>query len=94
MDQKMLQICANIKDKDVLLMTVALDLDPANYDTASEKAAVNKAIAALTSCAGESRIKKDASGNPVKLFWNAKSDTLDDTFDEIADELSNLRFTG
>ena len=93
MDDKMLALCQNIKDENIVLMTVSLDLDPANYDTNAEKAQVNKALEALQTCAGESGKAKDADGNPKKLFWNAKSDTLDDTFEEIADELSNLRFT-
>jgi hypothetical protein len=94
MDEKMLAICTNIKDKKIMLMTVALDLDPNNVSGTTAKAQVNKAIQTLTDCAGYSRVKKDGSGNPAKLFWNAKSDTLDATFKEIADELSNLRFTG
>jgi Flp pilus assembly protein TadG len=93
MDQKMLALCQNIKDENIILMTVALDLDPDNYTGVAAKAAVNKALEALESCAGESKARKDASGNPEKLFWNAKSDTLGDTFEQIADELSNLRFT-
>ncbi len=93
MDEKMLQICDNIKGQEIILMTVALDLDPANY-SGTAATAVQKALDALTDCAGDSKTRKDASGNPAKLFWNAKSDTLDDTFKEIADELSNLRFTG
>ena len=94
MDEKMLDICDNIKGEKVMLMTVALDLNPDYESTAAEKAQVNKAIQTLTDCAGNSRVRKDGSGNPAKLFWNATSDTLDDTFKEIADELSNLRFTG
>jgi Flp pilus assembly protein TadG len=93
MDEKMSQICTNIKGKKIILMTVALDLDPTKLSGASKTAAQN-AITALTNCAGSSRVRKDANGVPVKLFWNAKSTTLDATFKEIADELSNLRFTG
>jgi Flp pilus assembly protein TadG len=93
MDEKMLAICTNIKAKNVMLMTVALDLDPTKL-SGSAKTAAQNAITALTNCAGNSRVRKDAGGNPVKLFWNAKSTTLDATFKEIADELSNLRFTG
>jgi Flp pilus assembly protein TadG len=94
MDDKMSAICTNIKAKNIMLMTVALDLNPNNVSTTSAKAAVNKAIQTLTNCAGYSRVKKTAGGQPAKLFWNATSDTLDTTFQEIADELSNLRFTG
>jgi hypothetical protein len=93
MDEKMLKICDNIKGSNVILMTVALDLDPANFSSAADKTAVNKALETLTSCAGESKLRKLANGSPAKLFWNAKSDTLDKTFREISDELSNLRFT-
>ena len=93
MDEKMLKICDNVKGQDIILMTVALDLDPANYSSAAQKAEVNKALATLTSCAGESKTRKKSDGTPEKLFWNAKSDTLDTTFKEISDELSNLRFT-
>ena len=93
MDDKMSDTCENIKGEEILLMTVALDLDPANYSGASAKAAVNKALTTLQNCAGESRYRKNGDGTPAKLFWNAKSDNLDQTFKEIADELSNLRFT-
>lgn len=93
MDQKMATLCQNIKNEDIILMTVALDIDPARL-SGSAATAAQKALDELKACAGNSKVKKDASGNPEKLFWNATSDTLDDTFKEIADELSNLRFTG
>lgn len=92
-------VCKNIKDKDILLMTVGLDLNP-SIGNAATQAATKAAIAGLKACAGRSRSRTDASGNPEKLFWNACSSTpnascksLDQTFKEIADELSNLRFT-
>jgi hypothetical protein len=94
LDERMLKICDNIKGQKIMLMTVALDLDPDYVTGTTAKAAVNKAIETLTKCAGDSRVRKNGDGSPKKLFWNATSDTLDDTFDEIADELSNLRFTG
>jgi Flp pilus assembly protein TadG len=94
MDEKMLAICNNIKGGNIMLMTVALDLDPDNYTGAAAKTAAQKAIDTLTNCAGDSRTRKNTDGSKKKLFWNATSDTLDDTFEEIADELSNLRFTG
>jgi Flp pilus assembly protein TadG len=94
MDERMLEICDNIKGKKIMLMTVALDLNKANYDTVAEQDAVDKAIETLTNCAGDSRTRKNSDGSKKKLFWNATSDTLDETFKEIADELSNLRFTG
>jgi Flp pilus assembly protein TadG len=94
MDEKMLKICDNIKAGKIMLMTVALDLNPDYVSGTTAKAAVNKAIQTLTDCAGNSRVRKNGDGTAKKLFWNATSDTLDDTFKEIADELSNLRFTG
>ncbi len=92
MDDKMKTICNNIKNEDIILMTVALDMDPANYALA-DRPAIQKAIDTMTACAGESKTRKTATGTPAKLFWNAKSDNLEQTFKEIADELSNLRFT-
>ncbi len=56
--------------------------------------AEKKAIAALKTCASDSRFRKDADGKPAKLFWNATGATLSKMFKEIADELSNLRIVG
>ncbi len=92
MDDKMKAICENIKDEEIILMMVALDMDPANYN-ASERPAIVKAITNMTTCAGESKTKRNPDGSKKKLFWNATSDNLEATFKEIADELSNLRFT-
>ena len=80
-------VCANAKTSKVLLLTVALDLDPKD---AAEKAQID----ALESCASDSRFRKRADGKPAKLFWNATGANLADTFKEIADELSNLRIVG
>ncbi len=92
-------VCQNIKEKDILLMTVSLDLNP-DVGTTSERAATKAAIAGLKACAGRSRNRTDANGNAEKLFWNACSSTpnascksIEQTFKEIAEELSNLRFT-
>jgi Putative Flp pilus-assembly TadE/G-like len=92
-------VCKNIKDKDILLMTVGLDLNP-SIGNATTQAATKAAIAGLKACAGRSRNRTDANGVAEKLFWNACSSTpnascksLEQTFKEIADELSNLRFT-
>jgi Flp pilus assembly protein TadG len=87
LDQQMQKVCSNAKASNVLLMTVALDLDD---DIDAEK----KAIAALTTCASDSRFRKGADGNPKKLFWNATGAELSTVFKEIADELSNLRIVG
>jgi hypothetical protein len=87
LDEHMRAICANAKNSNVLLMTVALDLDKDKADEA-------KAISELKSCASDSRFRKDTDGNAAKLFWNATGATLSTVFKEIADELSNLRIVG
>ncbi len=80
-------VCANAKAAKVLLLTVALDLDPKNSVEKSQ-------IDALESCASDSRFRKGPDGKPAKLFWNATGGVLADTFKEIANELSNLRIVG
>lgn len=90
MDEHLQAVCRNAKgskprtDKgdgndNVIVMTVALDLTDAQAD---EK----KAIEALRNCASYSRA---VAGK--KLFWNATGSTLMQVFEEIANELSNLR---
>lgn len=91
-DRRMDTICTNIKNGNMILMTVSLDIN-VNTGTAEQRASKVAAIAALKACAGSSKNKVNADGTPVKLFWNTTSSTLDETFKEIADELSNLRFT-
>lgn len=94
-------VCTNIKGENIILMTVGLDLNPnLGTLTAAQKAETKIAIAALKACAGRSKSRKDSAGNYQKLYWNACSSaayagctSLDQTFKEIADELSNLRFT-
>ncbi len=90
------ELCTNIKTTDkVLLMTVALDLD-------KTITAENQMIEALKACSGDSRTRKTSAGVKEKMFWNActrtvsdgSCTTLDDTFKQIKDELSNLRFVG
>ncbi len=90
------ELCTNIKATDrILLMTVALDL---NKTVAAE----NEMITALKACSGDSRTRKTTTGAKEKMFWNActrtvsdgSCTTLDDTFKQIKDELSNLRFVG
>jgi Flp pilus assembly protein TadG len=63
----------------IIVMTVALDLD-------AKKTAEKQQIDLLKACASPSRIDK----NKV-LFWNATGATLNVVFEEIANELSNLR---
>lgn len=87
LDEQMRKVCANAKNANLLVMTVALDLD-------ATKTADAKAIAELKSCSSDSRFRKDEDGNAKKLFWNATGATLSTVFKEIADELSNLRIVG
>ncbi|MBL8579415.1 MAG: hypothetical protein JNK47_19610 [Mesorhizobium sp.] len=87
LDEHMRAICTNAKNSNILMMTVALDLD----DT---KTADKKQIAELKTCASDSRFRKGPDGQPAKLFWNATGATLSTVFKEIADELSNLRIVG
>jgi Flp pilus assembly protein TadG len=77
-------LCANAKAKNIMVMTVAVDLDSKNTDEA-------KQIDMLKSCASDSRFRKDASGKAVKLFWNSTGASLSTDFKSIGDELSNLR---
>ncbi|MBE7183512.1 MAG: hypothetical protein INR68_03790 [Methylobacterium mesophilicum] len=77
-------LCDNAKAGNVILMTVALDLD-------SKKTEEKAQIDALSACSSPSRARKNADGTPAKLFWNATGKTLSDDFKSIADELSNLR---
>lgn len=79
-------LCDNAKSANIIVMTVALDLD--------EKETVEKEqIEALKKCSSDSRYRKDPTdpGNAAKLFWNTTGGELEKTFKEIADELSNLR---
>lgn len=87
LDERMRAICANAKNSNILMMTVALDLD-------ETKTADKKQIAEMKSCASDSRFRKGTDGQPAKLFWNATGATLSTVFKEIADELSNLRIVG
>ncbi len=87
LDEHMRAICTNAKNSNVLMMTVALDLD-------ETKTADKKQIAELRSCASDSRFRKGSDGQAAKLFWNATGATLSTVFKEIADELSNLRIVG
>ncbi|MEX0957435.1 MAG: pilus assembly protein [Rhizobiaceae bacterium] len=82
LNEQMASVCGNAKMAGMTIMTVSLDLS--SYGD-------SEAIAALKSCASDSRFRKEASGQPAKLYWNATGGSLSDTFKEIADELSNLR---
>jgi hypothetical protein len=45
----------------------------------------------LKACASNSRVRRDANGDPVKLYWNSTGSSLSTDFKAIGDELSNLR---
>lgn len=87
LDEQMATACSNAKAANVIIMTIALDLDP-TQGTAEQKAQVQAQINGLTNCASTSRFRAG------KLFWNTKGGDLDKTFKEIGDELSNLRIVG
>lgn len=86
MNEQFASLCANAKAKNVIVMTIALDLD-------ATKSADLAQINALKACSSDSRFRKDAtdSSKPAKLFWNSTGATLSDDFRQIGDELSNLR---
>ena len=87
MNEHFATLCNNAKAAGVIVMTIALDLD-------SSKTAETAQMAALKACSSDSRFRKDAAGNPEKLFWNSTGATLSDDFKKIGDELSNLRIVG
>lgn len=87
MDQQMATLCNNSKSAGVIIMTVALDLS--SWDSAQKQQIEN-----MKACASDSRFRRDAAGQPAKLFWNTTGGNLAQTFKEIADELSNLRIVG
>ena len=89
LNEQMADVCANAKAAGLLVMTVSLDLDTADWGE-------NKAIEALRECASESRFRNDPDdpSKPAKLYWNATGGNLAEKFKEIADELSNLRIVG
>ncbi len=89
LNEQFAKLCDNAKANNLIVMTVALDLD-------SKKTAEAAQIAALKKCASDSRYRKDPNdpSKPDKMFWNATSATLENDFKKIADELSNLRIVG
>lgn len=77
------KLCDNAKAANIIVMTVALDLNEAN---STEKAQIDL----LRSCSSNSRVRMEG-GKPAKLFWNSTGGELSETFRQIRDELSNLR---
>jgi Flp pilus assembly protein TadG len=88
LNQQMSATCGNAKKAGVIVMTVALDLSTS--DTA-QKAQLD----GLKACSSDSRFRRDSTdaSKPAKLFWNTTGGNLEQTFKEIADELTNLRIT-
>ncbi|MDX8438210.1 pilus assembly protein [Mesorhizobium australafricanum] len=86
MNEHFATLCNNAKAANVIVMTIALDLDSSNTAEAAQ-------IAALKTCSSDSRFRKDPTdpSKPKKLFWNSTGATLSDDFREIGNELSNLR---
>ncbi len=85
MDEQLTATCENAKKDNIVIITVALDLN---------KSLDAKALRALENCSSVSRFGKNADGSAKRLFWNTTGANLDTTFDSIADELSNLRIVG
>jgi Flp pilus assembly protein TadG len=89
MNEQFATLCANAKTNNLIVMTIALDLD-------ANKSADATQMNALKACASDSRFRKDSAdpSKPAKLFWNSTGATLSDDFKEIGNELSNLRIVG
>jgi hypothetical protein len=86
MNEHFATLCANAKANNLIVMTIALDLDP-------KKAADVTQMDALKACSSDSRFRKDETdpSKPAKLFWNSTGASLSGDFKEIGNELSNLR---
>jgi hypothetical protein len=86
MNARFNKLCNNAKDANIIVMTVAVDLNTSKTD---EKAQIEL----LKTCSSDSRVRLDG-GKPAKLFWNTTGGNLSETFRQIGDELSNLRISG
>ncbi|TPI17998.1 pilus assembly protein [Mesorhizobium sp. B4-1-1] len=86
MSEHFATLCDNAKAANIIVMTIALDLDSSNTAEAAQ-------MAALKTCSSDSRFRKDPTDptKPAKLFWNSTGATLSDDFKAIGNELSNLR---
>lgn len=89
MNQRFAKLCENAKAGNIIVMTIALDLD-------KTKAADLEQMNALKKCSSESRFRRDEEDPkiPAKLFWNSTGATLSNDFKQIGNELSNLRIVG
>lgn len=92
MNEQFAKLCDNAKAANIILMTVALDLDE-TLGNAADKQATKSQIDVLKTCSSDSRVRLDG-GKPAKLFWNTTGGNLSETFRQIGDELSNLRISG
>ncbi|WHS33632.1 hypothetical protein QLQ09_19950 [Brucella sp. NM4] len=86
MNARFATLCNNAKNANIIIMTVAVDLNSSKTD---EKAQMEL----LKTCSSDSRVRLDG-GKPAKLFWNTTGGELAETFRQIGDELSNLRIAG
>ncbi len=88
MNSRFKKLCENAKADKIMVMTVALDLK----NTADDR----KQMEIMKECASDSRVRFDPAQptKRAKLFWNTTGGNLEQTFKEIADELSNLRIVG
>ncbi|HEY4192076.1 MAG TPA: TadE/TadG family type IV pilus assembly protein [Mesorhizobium sp.] len=86
MNEHFTTLCNNAKANNLIVMTIALDLD-------KTKSADLTQMNALKACASDSRVRRDETDptKPAKLFWNSTGKTLSDDFKQIGNELSNLR---
>ena len=86
MSEHFATLCDNAKAANIIVMTIALDLDSSNTAEAAQ-------MAALKTCSSDSRFRRDPTdpSKPAKLFWNSTGATLSDDFKAIGNELSNLR---
>ncbi|WP_217569955.1 pilus assembly protein [Mesorhizobium sp. GbtcB19] len=86
MSEHLATLCDNAKAANIIVMTIALDLDSSNTAEAAQ-------MTALKTCSSDSRFRKDPTDptKPAKLFWNSTGATLSDDFKAIGNELSNLR---
>ncbi len=90
LNSRFLKLCKLAKNNQIMVMTVALDLREGTPNRPTDD---DRQIAAMKECASESRVRFDTEfpTQRAKLFWNTKGSELEQTFKEIADELSNLR---
>lgn len=89
MNSRFKKLCQLAKADSIMVMTVALDL---RQNDATDR----KQMEIMKECASDSRVRfdPDAPTKRAKLFWNTTGGNLEQTFREIADELSNLRVVG